>query len=57
MKLHRIKKSTRVVFYDNKAGLPYLATRAQFVLRAYGYKNVSVLNGGLTKWVAEGRIT
>jgi 3-mercaptopyruvate sulfurtransferase SseA len=27
------------------------------VLRAYGHKNVSVLNGGLTKWVSEGRPT
>ena len=57
MKLHRIKRSTRVVFYDSKAGMPYFATRAQYVLRAYGHKNVSVLNGGLTKWVAEGRPT
>ena len=57
MKLHRIKKSTRVVFYDSKAGMPYFATGAQYVLRAYGHKNVSVLNGGLTKWVSEGRPT
>lgn len=25
------------------------------MFRAFGHQNVSVLNGGMTKWVAEGR--
>ena len=25
------------------------------MFRAFGHKDVSVLNGGLTKWIAEGR--
>ena len=55
MKALRIKRSTRVVFYDSKPGYVFQATRAYFMFRAFGHTNVSVLNGGLTKWVAESR--
>lgn len=55
MKALRIKRSTRVVLYDSKPGYIYQATRAYFMLRAFGHTNVSVLNGGLTKWMAESR--
>ena len=46
-----VKLSTRVILYDTKAGQPFFATRAYFIFKAFGHKNVSVLNGGLTKWV------
>ena len=44
-----------MVLYDSKPGFTYFATRAYFMFRAFGHKNVSVLNGGLSKWVSEGR--
>ena len=55
MKAMQIKKYTRIVLYDTKPGQTYFATRAYFMFRAFGHQNVSVLNGGMTKWVAEGR--
>lgn len=55
MKERSIKHSTRVILYDTKAGQPYYATRTYFMIRAMGHKNVSVLNGGMVKWLAEGR--
>jgi thiosulfate/3-mercaptopyruvate sulfurtransferase len=42
-----------VVAYDDQAGA--VAARAWYVLRAHGHERVAVLDGGLTKWVAEGR--
>ena len=33
------------------------AGRAYWMLKAYGHKNVSILNGGLKKWTSEGRAT
>ncbi|MGH7382798.1 MAG: sulfurtransferase [Candidatus Methylomirabilales bacterium] len=48
-----IDENTRVVAYDDSGGL--WATRLFFVLEFFGHKNVAVLNGGLTKWVKEGR--
>jgi thiosulfate/3-mercaptopyruvate sulfurtransferase len=53
MKLNGIKKSSRVVLYDNASN--YHATRVYWMLRTYGHDNVSVLNGGYPKWIAEGR--
>ncbi len=55
MKERNIKVSSRVIVYDTKAGQPYYATRAYFMFRTFGHKNVSVLNGGMSKWIAEGR--
>lgn len=42
-----------VVAYDDQAGA--VAARLWFVLRAHGHDDVAVLDGGLTKWLAEGR--
>jgi thiosulfate/3-mercaptopyruvate sulfurtransferase len=42
-----------VVAYDDAGG--GVAARAWFVLRAYGHDAVSVLDGGIVKWIAEGR--
>lgn len=44
----------RVVWYDNS---PWrTAARAWFVLRGFGLANVAILDGGLAKWRAEGRL-
>ncbi|HET7294844.1 MAG TPA: sulfurtransferase [Vicinamibacteria bacterium] len=48
-----IGDGTRVVAYDDQAG--GVAARLWYVLRAYGHDDVAVLDGGITKWVAEGR--
>jgi len=33
------------------------ATRVWWVLRAVGFDDAAILNGGLAKWIAEGRLT
>jgi thiosulfate/3-mercaptopyruvate sulfurtransferase len=43
----------RVVAYDDQAGA--IAARLWYVLRAHGHESVAVLDGGLVKWLAEGR--
>src|SRR5271157_773387 len=43
----------RFVVYD-VLGL-YAAARVWWTLRAYGVREVRILEGGLTKWIAEGR--
>ena len=48
-----IGAATRVVAYDDQAGAT--AARLWYVLRAHGHENVAVLDGGLAKWIAEGR--
>ncbi len=48
-----IGNGTHVVAYDSE-GL-YSAGRVWWMFRAMGHDNVSVLNGGLKKWMAEGR--
>ena len=45
----------RIVVYDG-AGL-YSAARAWWMFRTFGHDDVAVLDGGLPKWVAEGRPT
>jgi thiosulfate/3-mercaptopyruvate sulfurtransferase len=59
LKLHDIRPATSfVVFYDQKSTLqPYWATRAFWMFKAFGVNNVRVLDGGLPKWVADGRPT
>jgi thiosulfate/3-mercaptopyruvate sulfurtransferase len=42
-----------VVAYDDAAGA--IAARVWFVLRAYGFDDCFVLDGGIVKWIAEGR--
>lgn len=48
-----IGPGTRVVAYDDQAGA--VAARLWFLLRAHGHDDVAVLDGGYTKWLAEGR--
>jgi len=48
-----INSQHRVVFYS--ATLPMWATRLYWMLRSSGHDNVSVLNGGFSKWKAEHR--
>jgi thiosulfate/3-mercaptopyruvate sulfurtransferase len=43
-----------VVAYDHLGGT-CAAARVWFMFRAFGHQRVSVLNGGRTKWAAEGR--
>lgn len=48
-----ISNSDRVVVYDT-VGL-FSAARLWWMLRVFGHDRVSVLDGGLPKWLAEGR--
>ena len=48
-----IGNDRQVILYDI-AGYGS-APRAWWMLRAFGHRNVSILNGGLPKWLAEGR--
>jgi thiosulfate/3-mercaptopyruvate sulfurtransferase len=45
--------ATRVVAYDDQSGA--MAARLWYVLRVYGHEPVAVLDGGISKWQAEGR--
>jgi len=48
-----IGRGVRVVAYDDQAGA--VAARLWFLLRAHGHDETAVLDGGLAKWLAEGR--
>lgn len=48
-----IGPGVRVVAYDDQAGA--IAARLWYVLRAHGHDAVALLDGGLAKWLAEGR--
>jgi thiosulfate/3-mercaptopyruvate sulfurtransferase len=48
-----IGPETTVVAYDDQAGA--IAGRLWYLLRAHGHEAVAVLDGGLAKWIAEGR--
>lgn len=48
-----IGASTQVVAYDDQAGA--VAARLWYLLYAHGHDAVSVLDGGIVKWLAEGR--
>jgi len=48
-----IGPATRVVAYDDQSGAT--AARLWYVLRAHGHDAVAVLDGGIPKWIAEGR--
>lgn len=50
-----IGKDTHVVLYDDQGGR--LAARLVWVLHYMGHQLVSVLDGGFSKWVKEGRPT
>lgn len=42
-----------IVVYDNQKG--DWASRGAYVIHTYGHPNVSILNGGLKKWISESR--
>jgi thiosulfate/3-mercaptopyruvate sulfurtransferase len=53
MQMIGIGNDTNVVLYDG-LGL-FTAARPWWMLRAMGHENVAILDGGLPKWIAEGR--
>jgi thiosulfate/3-mercaptopyruvate sulfurtransferase len=50
-----IDNQTTVVVYDSSVG--QWASRIWWLFRTWGYDNVAVLDGGLAKWQAEGRLS
>ena len=48
-----IDNNSRVVLYSTSE--PNWAARVWWMLRAFGFDNVAILNGGWSKWIAEGR--
>jgi len=50
-----ISNATRVIFYDQK-GLQSSA-RGWWLMKLFGHEKTAVLDGGLPKWLAEGRAT
>jgi thiosulfate/3-mercaptopyruvate sulfurtransferase len=50
-----VSNASRVVFYDQK-GLQSSA-RGWWLMRLFGHANAAVLDGGLPKWLREGRAT
>jgi thiosulfate/3-mercaptopyruvate sulfurtransferase len=48
-----VKRGSRVVVYATTT--PMWATRVWWMLRASGFDDVAVLDGGFAKWIAEGR--
>ena len=48
-----VGEGTAVVLYDRQANM--WASRLWWMLRAFGFDNAAVLNGGWIKWTAEGR--
>lgn len=53
MSRHGVTDGTHVVLYTT--GHPMWATRVWWLLRAFGFDDAAVMDGGLQKWVAEGR--
>jgi thiosulfate/3-mercaptopyruvate sulfurtransferase len=51
---HGIGDGTRVILYSRKS--MQWATRVWWMLRALGFDNTAVLDGGFDKWSAEGRL-
>src|SRR5207253_6342957 len=45
----------RIVIYDNSP--IHTSARAWYMLRSFGARHVAILDGGLPKWLAEGRAT
>jgi len=48
-----ISDATRVVVYDERGGI--YAARLWWILNYFGHANVALMNGGWSKWSAEGR--
>ncbi len=53
IRLFGITSGVKVVAYDDAAGA--IAARVWFVLKAFGFDDCVVLDGGITRWIAEGR--
>ena len=53
MSRHGVADGTQVVLYTT--GHPRWATRVWWLLRAFGFDNAAVMDGGFQRWVAEGR--
>ena len=51
-----LSNDQRIVVYDANGGAG-AAMRAWWMFRVFGHDDVAVLNGGLAKWLAEGRPT
>ena len=47
---------SRIVVYDG-SGMNMSAPRVWWTFRAFGHEDVAILDGGMKKWVAEGRST
>ena len=50
---HDLSDTSRVVLYDRAGNM--WAARIWWMLRAFGFDNARVLDGGWTKWTSEGR--
>ena len=50
-----INNDTHVILYDNNEGGLFSAPRVWWTFRIFGHKEVSILDGGLPRWVAEGQ--
>jgi len=48
-----VGEGTRAILYDDFLGM--FATRVWWMLRAFGFEDAAVLNGGWAKWKSEGR--
>lgn len=55
MSRHGVGEGIRVVLYDRMLNI--WAARVWWMLRAFGFENAAVLNGGWKKWTLEGRPT
>ena len=55
MKALRVRRNDMIVCYDN-IGV-FSSPRVAWTMRFFGADNVKVLNGGLKKWLKEGRKT
>ena len=55
MSAHGVEDGARVVLYDSQNGS--WAARMWWMLRAYGFDDAVVLDGGWTKWAREARTT
>jgi len=55
MKIMDLAKSHTIVIYDSGKG--FFGSRAVFMMRAFGHPRVFLLDGGLHKWMKDGRAT
>lgn len=55
MKALRVRPTDEIVVYD-AMGM-FSAARCAWMCRFFGAENVRILNGGMKKWLAEGRPT